>query len=70
VLGLLVVYLVTVVVLIFVVFDWNLVEPMTFFVGQSFLLWSMWHHYCYRGRVPFSWNAIFLTMAKNPKAVK
>lgn len=58
VLGLLVVYFVTVVELIFVVFDWNLIEPTTFFIGQFVLLWGIWHHYRFFGSVPFSWNGV------------
>lgn len=59
VLGLLVLYFVTVVNLIFVVFDWNLIEPTTFFIGQFVVLWGICHHYRYLGTVPFSWNGVF-----------
>lgn len=51
-------YFVSVSTLIFLIFDWNLIEPTTFFIGQFMVLWGHWHEYRYLGAVPFTWPAI------------
>eukprot|EP00796_Vickermania_ingenoplastis_P004298 gene4298-3114_t len=59
-----VVYFVVVVDLIFVVFDWNLIEPTTFFIGQFAVQWRVWHHCLHMGRVPFSWSGVCQELAR------
>lgn len=56
-------YFIAVVYLIFFLFDWNLMEPTTFFTGQFIVLWAMWHHMRYLGTIPFSWPGVFATIA-------
>lgn len=63
-------YFVSAVYLIFFVFDWNLVEPTTFFTGQFVVLWGMWHHMRYLGTVPFSWPGIFASLLARGKSRK
>lgn len=63
-------YFITVVYLIFFVFDWNLVEPTTFFTGQMVALWGMWHHMQYLGTVPFSWSGIFALLMTGGRSKK
>lgn len=63
-------YFIAVVYLIFFLFDWNLMEPTTFFTGQFVVLWAMWHHMRYLGTIPFSWPGVFATVVARSTSKK
>ncbi|KAL7704618.1 Mitochondrial calcium uniporter [Lotmaria passim] len=48
---------------IFFVFDWNLVEPTTYFLGYTSVFFSLVYHYYRCGKDDFTWKNLFEYMA-------
>ncbi|KPA76511.1 hypothetical protein ABB37_07811 [Leptomonas pyrrhocoris] len=49
---------------IFFVFDWNLVEPTTYFLGYTGVFCSLVYHYYRCGEADFTWRNLFQHMAR------